>query len=107
MSISWIYLVLAILLEVFATTMMKLSSGLSLLAPTVCMFLGYILSFTFLALALKNIEISVAYAIWSAVGIVLISIIGIMFFNEQYNWVKIISTVFIIIGVAGVKLSLT
>lgn len=102
---SWILLILAILFEVFATTMMKLSNGLTLLIPSVSMFLGYILSFTFLALALKSIDISVAYAIWSAVGIVLISIIGIMFFNEHYNWVKIISTLFIIIGVIGLKLS--
>lgn len=102
---GWIYLTLAIILEVFATSMMKMSNGLSQMLPTVLMFVGYALCFTALALALKTIDVSVAYAIWSALGIVLISIIGIYFFGESFSYAKLISILVIIIGVVSLKLS--
>lgn len=104
MNISWIYLILAIILEVFATTMMKLSNGLNLLIPTVCMFIGYILCFTFLSFSLKHIDVSIAYAVWCAMGIVLIALIGMLFFNESMNSVKLLGLLFIIIGVVTLKL---
>lgn len=102
---QWLYLILAILFEVFATTMMKLSYGLTQLIPSLLMFLGYMLSFTFLSFALKSIDMSVAYAIWCAIGIIIISTIGILFFQESINTIKVISTLLIIIGVVGLKLS--
>lgn len=102
---GWIYLTLAIVFEVFATSMMKMSNGLSQLLPTILMFIGYAISFTVLALALKSIEVSVAYAIWSALGIILISIIGIYFFGESFSYAKLVSILVIIIGVVSLKLS--
>ena len=102
---AWIYLIIAIIFEVVGTTFMKLSEGLTKLTPSIMMFICYILCFSVFALALKKIEVSVAYAIWSAVGVTLISIIGIMFFSENINAVKIISTLLIIAGVVGLKLS--
>lgn len=104
---GWLYLILAIGFEVFATTMMKLSNGLSTLVPTVLMFVGYIACFALLALSLKQIEVSVAYAIWSALGIVLISIIGIFYFQEHFSYQKLISIIVIIAGVVSLKLSST
>lgn len=102
---GWIYLILAILLELFATTMMKLSNGLSNIVPTIAMVIGYILCFILLSLALKTIEMSIAYAIWCAVGIVLIAAIGIIFFQESYNYAKLIGVILIVAGVVTLKLN--
>lgn len=102
---SWIYLSLAIIFELCGTTLMKLSNGLSKTAPAIGMFVAYALSFGLLSLALKEIEVSVAYAIWSAVGIVVISVIGIVFFQETVNILKIVSILLIVAGVIGLNLS--
>lgn len=102
---GWIYLISAILLEIFSTSMMKLSEGMTNLLPTIGMFAGYILCFFCLSLALKTIEMGVAYAIWCAVGIVLIALIGIVFFHETINTAKIIGLLLIVIGVFTLKLN--
>ncbi|MBS6603868.1 MAG: multidrug efflux SMR transporter [Brachyspira sp.] len=102
---GWIYLILAIILEIFGTSMMKLSNGLTVLLPTAAMFAGYILCFVCLSLALKTIDMSIAYAIWSAVGIILIAIIGIIFFHENFTITKLTGILLIVIGVITVKLS--
>ncbi|WP_234124729.1 DMT family transporter [Clostridium hydrogenum] len=102
---EWIYLILAISFEITATTLMKISYGFTKLLPTIGTFLGYILCFTFLSMALKKINISVAYAIWSAAGIVVISTIGILVFKENLNLLKVVSIILIILGVVGLNLS--
>lgn len=102
---SWIYLILAIIFETIGTTALKLSNGFSVLLPSIGTVISYILSFLFLSYALKTIDISIAYAIWGAFGILLISTIGIIFFHEQLNIVKIISILFIIIGTVGLRLA--
>jgi len=66
-KMSWVYLIIAIVAEVFGTTSMKLSQGLSKLWPSVMIFVFYGLSLVFLTVSLKKIDISVAYAIWSRV----------------------------------------
>ena len=101
----WLYLALAILFEVCGTTSMKLSHGFTRILPTVAMIFFYMLSFAFLTLALKKIDISVAYAIWSGVGVMLITIVGIFFFKENVSVLKILSILFIVIGVVGLHLS--
>ena len=78
----WIYLMIAILLEVAGTTSMKLSQGFTKLVPSVCVFVLYAMSFSLLALALKAIDVSVAYAIWSGLGTALIAGIGIVAVDE-------------------------
>ncbi|QHI73529.1 DMT family transporter [Aminipila terrae] len=102
---SWIYLFLAIGFEITATTLMKMSMGFTRLLPTIGTFLGYIISFTFLSITLKKMDISVAYAVWSAAGIIVISAIGVFVFKENVNALKIISILFIVIGVIGLNLS--
>ncbi|HBV88993.1 multidrug efflux SMR transporter [Desulfosporosinus sp.] len=102
---SWIYLILAIAFELCGTTLMKLSDGLTKLVPSIGMFVSYTLCFWLLSLSLKEIEVSVAYAIWSAVGIVVISVIGIVFFKETVNTLKVVSILLIVIGVVGLNLS--
>ena len=102
---NWIYLGVAIIMEISGTTMMKLSEGFSRLIPSILMFLFYVGSLIFLTLALKKIDVGVAYAIWSGLGTAAITILGVMFFGEQINLMKVASILLIIVGVVGLNLS--
>ncbi len=102
---SWIYLTLAIIFEVSGTTCMKLSHGFTKLFPSIAMFIFYGLSFAFMPLVLKKMEISIAYAIWAGMGTALIALIGILWFKEPATALKIISLALIIFGVVGLNLS--
>lgn len=95
----WTYLMIAILTEVAGTTLMKISQSLTKLIPTVLMFVLYGISFVFMAMALKKIEVGTAYAIWSGLGTALIATIGIIAFRESINLPKMIGLVLIIGGV--------
>ena len=97
--IYWIYLIIAILTEVVGTTMMKVSQGLTRLVPAVLMFVMYAISFVFMALALKKLEVSTAYAIWSGLGTAVIAAIGILWFQESFSIPKLVGIVLVIGGV--------
>jgi small multidrug resistance pump len=101
---SWLYLVLAIIFEVTGTICMKLAEGFTKLAPSVLMFVCYALSLTMLTFALKKIEVSVAYAVWSGLGTALIASAGILWFKEPLTALKIASTGLIILGVIGLNM---
>ncbi|NDV25230.1 multidrug efflux SMR transporter [Desulfovibrio sp. JC010] len=101
----WIILAGAIVLEVCGTVSMKFSEGFSRLLPSVLMFIFYGASFAALAIALKKIDVSVAYAIWSGLGTALIFAIGIFFFKESVSALKVLSLLLILTGVVGLKLS--
>lgn len=81
----WIYLTIAIVGEVIATSALKASNGFTNLWPSVVTTVGYAFTFYFLALTLKTIPIGVAYAIWSGLGVVLISIIGLLVFKQALD----------------------
>ena len=101
---EWFYLIIAILLEVAGTTSMKLSDGFSRLVPSVLIFVFYGLSFAGLTLALKRIDVSIAYAIWAGLGTALITVIGLAYFKEPATLIKLISIGLIIVGVIGLNL---
>ena len=103
----WFFLAMAIALEVMGTTCMKLSEGFTRLIPSILVFVLYMASFAFMILALKKIELSIAYAIWAGLGTALIAIIGIAWFAESISPLKIVSIVFVIMGVVGLHLSQT
>jgi len=103
--VTWGYLIIAIILEVCGTTSMKLSQGFTRLGPSLAIFVFYALSFGLLTLALKAIDVSVAYAIWSGVGTALIAAIGMVWFKEPVTAVRMISIVLIVAGVVGLNLS--
>jgi small multidrug resistance pump len=103
--VCWVFLLAAILLEVCGTTCMKLSFGFTKFWPSVLLFLFYSLSFAAVALAIKQIEVSVAYAIWSGVGTALIAMIGILWFKETISPLKLVSLVLIVVGIVGLRLS--
>ena len=102
---QWLYLILAIIFELIGTTLMKISYGFSKLIPTIGVIVAYAICFTSFSFALKRIEVGIAYAIWSAVGIVAISIIGIIFFKENISPIKIGSIILILIGVVTLYLN--
>lgn len=100
----WLLLVGAIVLEIAGTTSMKLSQGFTRLVPSVLLFLFYLGSIVALTLALRRIDVSVAYAIWSGLGTAAIAVIGMLFFREDIGAVKLVSIGLIVIGVIGVNL---
>jgi len=102
---SWFLLIAAIAAEVGGTTCLKLSDGFSRLLPSLGVVALYPLSFVFLAVVLKSIDVSVAYAIWSGLGTALIAIIGIWIFDEPISGIRVASLGLIVAGVVGLQLS--
>lgn len=101
----WFYLAVAIVLEVTGTTCMKLSQGFTRPLPSVLVFVLYMVSFSFMILALKKMELGVVYAIWAGLGTALIALIGIVWFQESASLLKIVSILLIVLGVVGLRLS--
>ena len=100
----WFYLAGAILVEVAGTTSMKLSRGFTELLRSILIFVFYAVSFVSLTFAIKKIDMSVSYAIWSGIGTALIAIIGVYYFKESMTLLKVTSLILIIIGVIGLNL---
>ncbi|MBA3826584.1 MAG: multidrug efflux SMR transporter [Ktedonobacterales bacterium] len=101
---GYLLLIGAILAEVAGTTSLKLSEGFSRPVPSVLMFVFYGLSFTIFSFALKRIDVSVGYAIWSAVGTAAITAIGVFYFREPWTALKFVSMALIIGGVIGLNI---
>lgn len=102
---AWAYLTLAIAFEIAGTTALKMSEGFQRLAPTLLILPAYTISFAFLGLALRDIPVGIAYAIWSAVGTAAIAVIGFMLFREPMTLAKVAFIGIIIIGVVGLQLT--
>ena len=101
----WILLSVAILFEVAGTTSMKLSRGFAEIWPTIGVFVFYVGAAAAIILALRRLELSIAYAIWSGVGTALTVMIGIAFFREPLSAFKLASIALVIVGVAGLSLA--
>ena len=101
---AYLYLSIAIVAEVIATSALKASNQLTVTLPTVVSFAGYGVAFYFLALALKWIPVGVAYAIWAGVGIALITIVGAVIFRQMLDVPAVIGIGLIIAGVAVLNL---
>ncbi|MBP1910511.1 DMT family transporter [Methanolobus bombayensis] len=102
---SYLYLAFAIIFEICGTTCMKLAEGFTKPLPSILIFVFYGFSFVAFTIALKKIDVSVAYAIWAGLGVALISIIGYMEFNEPMPPIRIAFLALIAIGVIGLHLS--
>lgn len=100
---GWFYLVLTVGLEVSGTVCMKLANGFTRLLPSVLLFVFYMLSFVFMSFAVKEINLSVVYAIWSGVGTAAIVLIGYYYFNEPMSGLKLASIGLIVMGVIGLN----
>lgn len=102
---SYLYLAFAIMFEICGTTCMKLSEGFTKPLPSVLIFVFYGISFISFTVALKKIDVSVAYAIWAGLGVALISLIGHFGFDEPMPPVRIAFLTLIAIGVIGLHMS--
>ena len=101
---EWLFLIGAIVFETFATSMLKYSEQFTKLLPTTAMIVGYGLSFYLLSHALRTIPIGVAYAIWSALGIVLITLVGVIAFKQVPDLPAYIGIALIMAGVIIINL---
>lgn len=101
---NYLFLLVAILLETLATTSLKASEGFTKPLPTVLTILGYIGAFYFLSLTLKTIPLGISYALWSGIGIVLITLVGFFIYKQRLDLPAIIGIGFILIGVIVIQL---
>ncbi|MBN9284960.1 MULTISPECIES: multidrug efflux SMR transporter [Flavobacterium] len=101
---KYLFLLIAIFFEVIATSALKSSEQFTKLWPSLIAVAGYAFAFYFLSLTLKTIPIGIAYAIWSGLGIVLISAIGYFAYKQTLDFPALIGIIFIIIGVLIINL---
>jgi small multidrug resistance pump len=101
---SWVYLVIAIVAEVIATTALKASEGFTHPVASAITAIGYAIAFYLLALALKTIPVGIAYAVWSGAGIVFIAILGYLVFDQALDMPAILGIGLILAGVAVLNL---
>ncbi len=79
------YLLISIVSEVFASSMLKLTNGFKRLLPTIGVVVGYGTAFYFLSLTLQSLAIGTAYAIWAGLGTALTAIVGVLFYKEYFS----------------------
>ncbi|MBP6717249.1 MAG: QacE family quaternary ammonium compound efflux SMR transporter [Rhodoferax sp.] len=104
MKLTYLYLAVAIVAEVIATSFLKSSDGFTKLLPSAITVLGYAISFTFLSLTLRVLPIGVAYAIWSGVGVVLIATVGWLWHGQTLDAPALLGLGLIVSGVIVVNL---
>lgn len=95
----YVFLLMAIAFEIVATSSLKMSEQFTKLVPSVVTVVCYIAAFYFLSLTLRTLPVGIAYALWSAIGIVFITIIGIFAFKQVPDLPAIIGLVLIVAGV--------
>jgi len=100
---KYLFLGIAIIAEVIATSALKGTEGFSKFWPSVLVVLGYGTAFYLLSLTLKEIPVGVAYAIWSGLGIVLVSAVGMVLYKQKLDLPAIIGLLLIIAGVIVVN----
>ena len=100
---TYLFLFIAIVFEIIATSSLKASEQFSKLWPSVITIAGYIAAFYFLSLSLNKLNLGIAYAIWSGVGIVVISIVGLLLFKQKLDLPAIIGIALIVCGVVVIN----
>ncbi len=100
----WIFLSIAIVSEVIATSCLKASEGFTRLWPSLVVIAGYVLAFYLLSLTLKTIPVGVAYAIWSGAGLVLIALSGWFFFGQSLDIPAMVGLILIVAGIVVINM---
>lgn len=101
---KYVYLLIAIVSEVVATSSLKASEGFTKLWPSILVVVGYALAFYFLSITVKVMPVGISYAIWSGVGIVLVTIAGIYFYKQVPDLPAIIGMALIAAGVLVINI---
>lgn len=100
---AWVYLVIAGLLEIGWAIGLKYTEGFSRLVPTVLTVGSMILSVTLLGLALRELPVGTAYAIWTGIGAVGVALLGMVLFQEPATAIRLSCIALIIVGILGLK----
>ena len=87
---GFMYLTMAIVAEVIATTMLKASEGFTRLWPSLLVVLGYGVAFWGLSMVVKSMPLGIVYAIWSGMGIVLVSVAAVFVYQQKLDWPAIV-----------------
>jgi len=101
---KWLLLFTGIVAQSISATFMKLSMGFSNLVPTVLAIVFWAISMSVFIYALKNFDLSYAFALYAGVGVVLVAVIGVLFLKEPVTTLKIGSILLIALGVAGLNI---
>jgi len=96
---AYILLILAIISEVFGSSMLKATNGFKKISPSLGVVIGYGIAFYALSISLKTLSLGLAYAIWAGVGTALTALVGITIYKETFTVKKVFGLVFIICGV--------
>ena len=96
---KWIYLIIAIITEVIATSALKESEGFTKAIPSLIVIIGYSMTFYFMSLVLREMSIGITYAIWSGMGILLITTIGYFRYNQILDAPAVLGMSFIALGI--------
>lgn len=100
----WLYLSIAIVAEVIGTSALKAAEGFTRLGPSLLVVAGYSVAFFFLSLTLRSIPVGIAYAIWSGVGVALISLVAWLVYGQTLDLAAVIGIGLIVAGVAVLNL---
>ena len=100
---NWVYLGVAIIGEVIGTSALKASAGLTRPGPSVVAMIGFAVALYFLSLTLRTIPVGIAYAIWSGLGIVVISLIGYLVFGQTLDAAAMVGMGLILAGVVVIN----
>ncbi|MBY6202311.1 multidrug efflux SMR transporter [Maritalea mobilis] len=100
----WLYLVIAIAGEVIATTALKASDGFTRAGPVAIVVVGYGVAFYFLALVLRSLPLGVTYAIWSGLGVALVTLIGWLVYDQRLDGAAMMGIGLIVAGVLVLNL---
>ncbi|MBH2810727.1 QacE family quaternary ammonium compound efflux SMR transporter [Serratia liquefaciens] len=101
---GFMYLTMAIVAEVIATTMLKASEGFTRLWPSLVVVVGYGVAFWGLSMVVKTMPLGIVYAIWSGMGIVLVSIAAVFVYQQKLDWPAVLGMGLIIAGVLMINL---
>jgi small multidrug resistance pump len=104
---NWLYLAIAIMSEVVATSALKAAEGFTRFWPSLLVVIGYASAFYFLSLTLRTIPLGIAYAIWSGVGVALVSIVGWFIYHQSLSAGALVGIALIVSGVVVLNLSST
>jgi small multidrug resistance pump len=97
--VNFLFLIVAVAFEVVGTSALKASEGFTRLKPSLVVLVSYAAAFYFLSLTLKVIPVGVAYALWSGIGIVLISVVGYVWYRQSLDLPAIVGIALILAGV--------
>ena len=105
MPVAMTLLVVAIAVEVASTALLPRADGFTNPGWTAAVLLGYAVSIGLLAVVVRTVPVSVAYAIWSGLGTALVAVAGYLFLGEPLGWVKVLCLAMVVVGVVGLNLA--